>query len=259
MNRLRRLMSQLGATLLMLGMGPGAAMAVPFYGVNPYTAGHGDLGVAVEGGQMHLHAHLHAGATVDGVVLGAEAEYDPDDITIIASRVVNANATTGGFLGIGSGTPYYQLPIIDLLTTPFLGWGLDGGTGDWPGGVTFELLGLNGPAGGQIAVWTVDANLDTVLQWKSVDGLGDSFLLNAAHAHSAWGFTEAGVYEVTMRATGNHATLGTLSDTATFTFNAGPVEIVPTVVPEPSSIALVAIGGVGFGAFARRRRRQARI
>ncbi len=32
-----------------------------------YTAGHGDIGLAVEAGQLHLHYHFAPGAVLDGV------------------------------------------------------------------------------------------------------------------------------------------------------------------------------------------------
>jgi surface-anchored protein len=57
------------------------------------------------------------------------------------------------------------------------------------------------------------------------------------HAHFGWGFTEEGTYDLTFEISGTHGVDGFKSATATYSFS---------VIPEPSSALLGAIGALGL-------------
>ena len=85
-----------------------------------WTAGHGDLGIGYEDGELEPHWHLGEGnesVTLDGVSapLGAEGEeYEADEII----------PQTNLLQSIG-GSSYYVFPATENPTVPFIGFGTE--------------------------------------------------------------------------------------------------------------------------------------
>jgi surface-anchored protein len=216
-----------------------------------YSAGHGDIGLAYDAGALELHGHLHAGALVDGVALGADEEYAPSGFTVLVPdpSIARPAGATWDFTGTVSGSPLWFLPQSQDASKPFLGIGseeLD--PADWTGSLSITLNSVSGP--GQFSVWQNGTFGDPSVRMSTADGISgaDQLLLSAGgHAHYNFGFTAPGLYEVTFTASGVHAVDGTVSDTGTFVFAV-------QAVPEPSEYALVAgFAGVAFAAWRRRK------
>jgi surface-anchored protein len=78
------------------------------------------------------------------------------------------------------------------------------------------------------------------------------------HDHYNFGFTAAGIYDLTFTATGTLATGGVVTASDVFRFVVGDQSTAP-VVPEPSALALAGLAVVTGGLVARRRGRASRI
>jgi surface-anchored protein len=216
-----------------------------------YSAGHGDIGLAYDAGALELHGHIHAGSVVDGVALGADAEFAPSGFTILVPdpSISRPSGSAWDFIGTAAGSPIWFLPQSQDASKPFLGIGseeLD--PGDWTGFLSITLNSVSGP--GRFSVWQNGTFGDPSVRMSTADGISgtDRILLSAGgHAHYNFGFTAPGLYEVTFTASGVHAVDGTVSDTGTFVFAV-------QAVPEPSEYALFAgIAGLAFAAWRRRR------
>lgn len=209
-----------------------------------WTAGHGDLGIAYDAGDLDPHVHIHAGATVDNVVLGADAEYAPGDALPqipFAKSLSRPPGATWDFFGVSSGQPVWIFPQTEDSELPFIGFGAEELTpADWSTPFTITLTGLAGSGatgGGQFSVYQTDGFGTPTVSIQTADGISgaDAVTLAAGgHAHYNLGFTQPGIYEATFHITGTHAVDGAKSADATYKFE---------VVPEPTSVALLALGG----------------
>jgi surface-anchored protein len=242
----------LAAVAGLLGSAPARADSFS----NVYTAGHADIGVGLEDNELFLHYHFE-GATVNGSVVGDE-EFDPGEVTTVVAESLRTTLGAGEslpFLGLGTGDEVSILPQVNTPGVPFLGLAteelLDA---DWTTPITFALVAVSGP--GEMAIWQSGLFGANVL-FDTLNGIDvdDSFSLGTGlHDHANYGFTEVGIYDVTIRVSGTHTSLGALSDTATFRFRVEPVPA--SVIPEPSSIAMLGLGAFGvFGGVALRRAR----
>jgi len=177
--------------------------------------GHVDVvGIAYEGGRLHLHVH-------DETVEPGE-ERDPEDVTF---RVPPAAGTTVpadpsfGFLG-DAGDPVWILPQVrnpDLLW-PGLGTEeLDEGVlRDDTVTVTFAVLGP-----GDLAIYTENAfGLPGDILVDTGDGQPDTFALPAGgHTHANWAFEKPGTYRILVVAYGTLASTGrVVADAALYHF-----------------------------------------
>ncbi len=199
-----------------------------------YSAGHADIGLAYESGELELHYHFGAGAVLDGVTLVSEDEADPGEVYV---RVADSTQTTGTALSfLGNADPYWALPQNNVAGQPFLGIAAEELSGSEFSSASLEMTGFSGP--GQFALW----------QWpnsafmQTVDGISPSDtlpLVIGGHDHFNFGFTAEGVYQVTITATAELTGGSTVTDTETFWFVVGD----NTVIPEPASLALLGLGG----------------
>lgn len=220
---------------------------LPATAASIYTEGHGDIGVGLEGGALHLHLHLKGSAVVDGTALGGTgAEFEPGDIAI---AVPTSSILSADFPALGAmlGDTAWILGVDEVPGVPYLGFSTDElVAADWAGNITFTLSNVTSPSGsGHFAVWQPDGvgGID-ILMSTAVSGATGLSLMPEVHGHSFIGFTAPGEWLIEITASGTHNTLGNLSSTETFVFQ---------VVPEPSAALLVGLGGIG--AALRRRRR----
>jgi len=204
-----------------------------------WTEGHGDIGVSYEGGEF-LHPHWHIeGGTVDGTPRPDE-EFDAADLNLVVPNIGNATATRNASpswdpIGVGAGETYWRLSQNPLAGVPYMGWATEELVlSDWNGDITFSLTGLTGP--GDISVYYFP-NGDLTFLWASSNGItgADAFdLAPGVHTHFNVAFSAPGLYGVGITISGTHAVDGFKTATQTFGFN---------VVPEPSSMLLLALGG----------------
>ena len=195
-----------------------------------WTAGHGDLGIAYEDGELEPPWHLgedNESVTLDGVAgaLGPDGEeYSAADITPVTTLTQN----------IG-GSFYYVFPVAEVPSVPFIGFGTEElSPSDWLGDIVLTLTGVSGP--GDFSLFSVDALGATSTLMSSADGVtsSDSIPLQPDdHAHHLWAFSTAGDYDLTFQVDGNHSSDGAQTASATYGFTA----LAP--VPELSTAGLL--------------------
>jgi surface-anchored protein len=207
--------------------------------------GHTDVGVVYELGAWNLHIGRH-----DDI---PPMEYAPTEAILgvdllAAGTTVPANPQYG-FLGT-AGSPVWILPEVQNPSILFLGFGteeLSDGlfVGDQ---VTMSLQAVRGP--GQFSVYEVGVFGSPTVFMNSGNGItgADSIVLPAGgHQHANWAFSTPGTYEVDFEAAGTlvEGSVFTASGPITYTFSVA-------MVPEPSALSLLLLGGAGLLAFARR-------
>ena len=219
--------------LLVLGFAP-----VAFAQTN-VTSGHWDIAAHEHEGSIELSVHNHDLA-IEEPLQGSTISYNfgtnaKVDVTIGASNL--------GLLWV---SPASEVEA-DAAGMPFIGFSAEELLAPFTGPVTFTMTGFvyTGSGAGNFYMFE-----GTDLFFDSTTGPGSygSFSVGVGtHGHGEFGFSDEGLYEITLVATGND---GAPVDgvPATYTFE---------VVPEPSTYALL---GLGAGAFAllrwRKRSRQ---
>jgi surface-anchored protein len=234
------------------------ALATPLI----YTSGHADVGVGYHDGDLEPHWHTHAGAVIDGVPTTTDGEYAPAGM--IARTTATRLTPSGGgglsaLLGVPDGT---QVWVMGSTTyQPDAGWGADElNAADWDGKitVTFNPSLSSFPSGGAFGLYTTNIAGTNVVDklFSSVSAGATDFsntleLTPGAHTHFQWAFTKAGDYDLNFTWTGTHKTDGLKTTSATFGVQA---------VPEPSTVAMLAMAGgaVAVGALRRRWRAYAK-
>lgn len=206
-----------------------------------WTAGHGDLGIGYEDGELEPHWHLGEGnesVTLDGVSapLGLEGEeYEAIDII----------PRTNLLQSIG-GSSYYVFPATESPTVPFIGFGTEElNPADWDGNLTLTLTGASGP--GSFFLFHQDpvGGLATLMDSSDGFSTADNIILAPdSHTHYTWAFSQTGSYNLTFEVTGSHVSDDVEPANATYTIS---------VVPEPSTAALL-LGAAAFALTVVRRR-----
>jgi surface-anchored protein len=208
-----------------------------------YTAGHGDLGVVYEGGELAPHWHLDDGAIVDGNPLpingGNGHEYDPGDMVAGIATAANSASSSTNYLGVATGTPIFVTGPVGVQ--PNLGFAAEELNPDnWNGNITITLTGWTLPSGGQFALYdtngsgttTTDVFFSTLNPGATI--ASNSFTIPPGfHEHFTFGFTAPGSYQLNLTWSGTHFTDGAKSQSGIIGFQ---------VVPEPSVSALVGLG-----------------
>lgn len=197
-----------------------------------YTTGHGDIGVGYDPTELAFEPHWHLSVPED-------AEYAPDEAVAVIQSSAASPTGSAGALGVADGTTVWLAG--SSAHQPNLGFATEElDPADWDGNITLSLTGWSGP--GEFALYTtnmtgtavVDVYLSTFNPAATFGG--NSFeMFPGDHEHFTLGFTAPGHYELEFTWTGTHVTDGVITTTATFGFD---------VVPEPTSVAMIAFGAV---------------
>lgn len=225
---------------------PGRAQAI-------YSSGHGDIGAAYDdlAKEFEPHWHLHAGAVVDGSQLAADGEFAPSGAVARTSATRTSPAGLSNIIGVTDGTLIYAAG--SSAYQPNLGFGVEELVDtDWSGPITLTLTSWTIPVGAKFALYTTNlagtAVVDKIFSTYAPGStdFSNSFTMTPGdHVHFQWGFTEQGTYTFDLTWTGTHVGDGAISTSDSFSVQ---------VVPEPSTFALLGLGGA-IGVWALRRRR----
>jgi len=211
--------------------------------------GHVDLGVIYEAGQLSWRLNGD-GATSEGNVLGdLVGLYLPSELYVrVPDSVKFESAPFPGnpnVTGVGTGPIWWLSSSGGLPDLPFLGWSWDLGVSSPPnininqwqnGRIKVELIDVDKPAEAEFSNWVGGTNYlstfnPSLTNAPNVPSGSNSFML-PGHNHFNWGFTRAGVYDVTVRASGTHLNDGFKSADATFRFLVGD----ETQLTEPAEV-----------------------
>lgn len=232
-----------------------------------YSSGHGDIGLAYEDDGLFLHYHLGSGAVVGGVAIPDEGEFEPDTIYTEVANSYAADLTSdltfvGDLIGKSGSDTFYVLTSASNPGTPHLGLGSEELDGTWSD-VSVQMVGFSYEGSAIDPQFASARNVfPTGLQGEFQtlgNGPGDYGVITPypVHDHAYWAFTDPGLYELTLFASGTSSIYGYQTDTATFSFVVGGYEPPPvSPVPEPTSLALFGIGAVGAVVVGRNRRKK---
>lgn len=171
--------------------------------------------------------------------------HEPDDVVIHVKPAAKRRITEAyDFLG-RPGDPVWWLPSSQLGGLVWPGWNTEAfPASQVKGRVTFRVDSLQGP--GTLAIVN-DNSLDSSVLVNSGDGLPDAFEHTAgSHSHSAWAFTEEGVYRTTFTVAATLADGSKVSDTATIAWAVGstdPTKVKPGRGTEPTAPSTTPPGG----------------
>ncbi len=179
---------------------------------NFFTEDHGDIRVDYESGIWDLDINPDA---LDG-------PFEADEVLIVGgpdSQTTMPSDPAFEFIGDEAGADIYILPQSSVPPTiPDLGLGASGiatgtfasyanedsrvdATGPW---VEIQLVDMRGPTGGQFSLFSSGLTAPTVWMATS-DGISDEdsvFIPAGSHNHFNWAFTEPGIYEIDVFASG---------------------------------------------------------
>ena len=209
-----------------------------------YMSGHGDISLRYENRVLVPHYNLSRTAIVDGQQVGettpgAGREFAPNQLRVqVASPTFSRPVgTEWDFIGTPANAPIWLLPQSETTGKPYLGLSTDKlNAADWVGGtITWNLTSVNSPPGGNFSLFQTTSFGAPVVFFATSDEITnvDKVTLSPTHAHYNWSFTQEGIYDIRLTASGTHVTGGPTSSTANFQFIVG--------VPEPSSFALIGI------------------
>jgi surface-anchored protein len=218
----------------------------PVFAVVDYTEGHADIGLG-EGSELELHFHAHEGAIIDGIAITEDTEFEPDGVVTIVpdtTRFARPLGASWDFLGNTAGADTWRLSSSSAAAidenAPFLGIGAE----EIDSGVfvndqlTLTLIDVAGP--GDFSLYKTSLGTPTAYM-TSFDGISAADVIvveTGGHSHYNFGFSQLGSYDVTFAVSAvNSTTLETETSQATYTFN---------VVPEPTTICLLALGAFGL-------------
>ncbi|MEM9828043.1 MAG: PEP-CTERM sorting domain-containing protein [Planctomycetota bacterium] len=250
--------------------------------VAEYSAGHADIGIRRVDGELDLHYRFGSDAVLDNVVIGDgqppgfELYLNPSEAY---TRVPDQQGfdfsilpPSLGFTGViddsdPTTADLYLLPQGSVAGVPFLGFTAEDLVGEgYVGAASFSLIDVEFTAQGQgvaddahFSLFSFDdfGNVTDVFM-DTLDGIdpGDDVLPLSigGHTHYTLGFTEEGLYRVTLEASAVHSLDGRQADREVFTFAVGSA----TTIPEPASLGLLtATGALAACRFRRKRKRSA--
>ena len=214
------------ATVVLSMISPAAAQTI--------DTGHWDISAHKHGSLLELSLHNH----------DLESEY-PLGSSVI-SYDFGASSPTSVSVGDSNLGLLYVSPedeiAADDSAMPFIGFSAEELASPFTGTVTFTMTGFTYTGSGTGNFYLFEG---TSLFWDSRAGVGNygSFSVNVgSHGHGEFGFSDLGLYEITLQASGNDGSpVG--GEPATFRFD---------LVPEPTCGTLLLIGLAGMVAARKR-------
>jgi surface-anchored protein len=188
---------------------------------------------------------------VDGTPLAADGEFAPSAALARTSATRTSPSGLSNIIGVADGTLIYAAGSSTYQ--PNLGFGVEELVDtDWITPITLTLTSSSIPVGAEFVLYTTNlAGTSVVDRIFSTYAPGSTDFSNSFemtpgdHIHFQWGFTQEGAYTFDLTWTGTHAVDGAISTSDSFSVQ---------VVPEPSTFAMLGLGGaIGFWVLRRRR------
>lgn len=211
--------------------------------------------------QGHVHPEVHGDANELELAVhdhDNDEEYEPDEVIFFvtdAHKTTVPNNPLFSFLG-SVGAPVWITPQTQQPGKLFMGLGASElNSGDWLSPITIELTAFSGP--GNFFLYQTDSFGVPTIHMRTDNGISsaDKVVIPAgSHDHWNFAFTQLGQYLVTLQARGTNSSSQFIqSAPATFDFQ------VSNLVPEPSTILLIGIGGAVIWRLRRMGRPQNRV
>ena len=214
------------ATVVLAMISPATAQTI-------YT-GHWDISAHEHDGHLELSLHNHE--------LGSENPLGSSVIFYDFGASSPTSVSVGDSnLGLLYVSPEDEIAADDSAM-PFIGFSAEELASPFTGTVTFTMTGFTYTGSGTGNFYLFEG---TSLFWDSRAGVGNygSFSVNVgSHGHGEFGFSDLGLYEITLQASGNDGS-PVSGESATFRFD---------VVPEPTCGTLLLIGLAGMVAARKR-------
>jgi len=218
--------------LLVLGIAP---VALAQTNIN---SGHWDIAAHEHGGSIELSLHNHD--------LAIEEPLQGSTITYNFGTNAKVDVTVGASdLGLLWVSPASEVEADDM-GMPFIGFSAEELLTPFTGPVTFTMTGFSYTGSGTGNFYMFEGE-ELFFDSTAGPGIYGSFSVNVGqHGHGEFGFSDAGLYEITLVASGNNGA-PVSGDPATFAFD---------VVPEPSTYALLGLGAGVLSLMSWRKRTQ---
>jgi surface-anchored protein len=201
------------ATVVLAMISPAAAQTI-------YRSGHWDISAHEHNGHLELSLHNH-----DLPEIALEGSVISYDFGASSQTLVSVGSSNLGLLYV---SPEDEIAADDSAM-PFIGFSAEELASPFTGTVTFTMTGFTYAGSGTGNFYLFEG---TSLLWDSRAGVGSygSFSVNVgSHGHGEFGFSDLGLYEITLQASGNDGS-PVSGESATFRFD---------VVPEPTCGALL--------------------
>jgi len=214
-----------------------------------YTAGHADISVYNTETALQLRYNFASTATVNGTPVGGTGRIaDPALIeTIVPQTSTITVPDLSTYSAYWRGRTSWYLPPSNIAGVPDLGLGKQISSGIFTGNaVTLYLDSIvSRPDEGE---FMLISSAGSPVYMDTADPTSLNRIVIPGHDHYYWLFSQVGTYQFNFRAEAIVQATGLTSSTiSTFTF---------TVVPEPSTRALAAIGTTAIGILAYRKSRK---
>jgi surface-anchored protein len=211
------------------------------------VSGHSDIALApASGGGLGLGFDHAADAAFVG--LGAGDDPASPETTFVrvgdGQEIARPPQSQWDFLGAEPGGTIFFLPQSTDPDAPYLGVSAEALSPSVWQSVDYRIDGVDGPDGGVFSVWQVGVSGVPVVLASSVDGLPDSFAVPpGSHSHYNWGFSERGVYRITITAVASPIAGDPAEAAATFWFAVGDDATIPPSCPaDADGDGVVALG-----------------
>lgn len=219
--RVRTRLAALGLTCALavagvLGTVGAPAQADPIF----LTAGHIDvfaLGYDGPGGQVTVGLLDDTGSQ--------PVPRDPAEVTLVVHNGHTWSPAMNLTCVATTQEQIWRAPRLSTSGLLWLGWNTDGtNLGQFVGGrLVAELVHADTPPGGEFVVWDPGTPGTPRIRFHSSSSCdpGGTDIVESHH-HTDWGFTAAGVYQLTFQFHGEHQSTGLVtSDEVTYTFRVG--------------------------------------
>lgn len=230
------------------------ALSIPFASAQGiWTAGHAGHKMKYDGSDFIPVWGAAVGCVVDGVPRTTGGEYALGTLLPVmplGKSLARPAGSAWDFLGVNAGEDVWIFPAVQDPELPWIGVSTTAlSAGDWTSSISISLTAVSGSgvdAGGYMSIYEQDAFGQPVVlaqTFGGISGPGISLPAGSGHLHLNFAFTAPGIYHGTYTISGTHVVNGVETATATYSYQ---------VVPEPATLALLALGGLTVGLRARR-------